>query len=395
MSQSLLETLPQEVLHTAADYLDSDALINCRLVNRRISNDLSRAFSRRFFRHRAVFMNLDSLNTLCQVSRSEKYRALVTSLDVCVHHLPDMQGNLSFGEYKFDRFSIPESDVKKTNDPYFVKLLRDQKWLMETDEAAGILTFALKNLPNCTTIRISDITYDGAYCRFQKFNPSGLLTTTMFLNASRDFVTRLISTTVTAIHESGRIPEVLHIDVDFEGIYVNQLPRFSAGQLGFSFSKLSSLTLNLRARGEQDADLLDWIKLFPSLTFLDLSFSPDLFDDDFPTISQCLHIDGLTTLRLCFVKCNYYDLALLLKKNRKALRSFLLFEIDLIGGENPWRSILETIRDETLIDSIKFDICRFDDKDISFGIYYPHNHLEIPTEGHNFSDDLNTILSGL
>ena len=394
MSLSLLERLPKEVLHETAGFLDAEALLNCRLVNRNISNDVNYVFSRRFFRHRAVFVNSESLNILRQVSLSVKYRALVTSLDVCVHHVPERHRHFGFKE-----FSGPARSMIRTNHPHYAKLLRDQNWLMESGQAAAILTLVLKDLPNCITVRIGDLRYAlDFHRRFQKSNARGLLTTEMISPSSVDFVKRLISTTMAAINTSGRILEALHIDFDFGGIQIGHLPRFSPNQLGLFFSKLSSLALSLsyyNIQNNEMAHLSDWIKLFPSLTFLDLSFNPRLFPDDFSSISQSLHIDGITTLILCLVQCHYDDLAILLKNNRATLRSFSLYEVDLIGWAKPWRSILEFIRDETLIDNIDFQFCRSDDEDISFGVHHPHNHLNVPTESHKFSDELDDIISGL
>lgn len=77
------------------------------------------------------------------------------------------------------------------------------------------------------------------------------------------------------------------------------------------------------------ARLSDWIRLFSSLTSLDLPFDPRLLPNEISSISQGLHIDGMATVILCFVSRDYYDLAILLKNNRKALRRFALYDVDL------------------------------------------------------------------
>lgn len=391
MSLSLLEKMPKEVLHETAGFLDAEALSNCRLVNRNISNAVNHVFSRRLFRHRAVFVNSKCLNILRQVSLSEKYRALVTSLDVCVHHIPESCGN-----FEFRLLNGLERSVIRTNHPDYAKLLRHQKWLMESGQAAAMLALALKDLPNCITVRVCDLQHArDSYRRFQKSNARGLLSTETYSPTCVDFLIQLISATIAAINTSGRILEGFHINLDFRGIQIQYLPRLSPDELSLSFSTLSSLTLSLSCGAvwnREVAYLSDWIKLFPSLTFL---FKPRLISRDFSPISQSLHVNGIATLVLCFVRCLYDHLAILLKNNRTALRNLSLYEVDLVGGTNPWRSTLECIRDKTLINSIDFEFCRSDDEDISFGIHHPHNHLKIPTKGHKFSDELEAIISGL
>lgn len=392
MSLSLLEKLPKEIFLETAGLLDAEDLLNSRLINRNISNDLDHVFSRRFFRRRAVRVNSDSLNILRQVSLSEKFRASVTSLDVCIHHIPGRHS-----DYLFDWFSSRARTMMITNHPRYANLLRDQNWLMESGQAAAILTSTLKDLPNCITITISNRIYD-VYHTFLKFNEDRLLTTTMSLSTSVDFVKQLLSTTMAAIIGSGRILETLHIHHDFEGIQIEQLPRLSPGQLGLSFSRLYSLTLVLECTDIQNdgmARLSDWIKLFPSLTYLDLLFNPELHREDFLSISQGLHIDGIPALALGFVKCHPDDVVVLLKKNHDTLKSISLYKVNLTGCVKPWRSLLESVRDETLINSIDLNYCLSDHEDISFGVNPSRRHLIIPTESQKFSEELDAIISVL
>lgn len=83
---SALEKLPTEIFAEAASFFDRESILNCRLLNRNISNALNHVFIQQFFRCRAVFINTDSLNILRQISLSERCRAWVTVLDICIHH---------------------------------------------------------------------------------------------------------------------------------------------------------------------------------------------------------------------------------------------------------------------------------------------------------------------
>lgn len=65
---SALETLPKEVLAEIANFLDHETLLNFRLVNRNLSSTIHHVIAQRFFRHRAVSINMDSLNILRQIS---------------------------------------------------------------------------------------------------------------------------------------------------------------------------------------------------------------------------------------------------------------------------------------------------------------------------------------
>ena len=364
MSLSLLERLPKDVLVQAAGFFDPEALLNCRLTNKNISNDINHIFSRRFFRHRSVFINSESMDILRQVSLSEKYRTLVSSLNVRLHHIPEARTDSERGQ-----ISDRASNIIESNRFYYNKLLRDQKWLIESGQAAVLLALALRDLPNCVDVKISDEIYDSDRS-FLKSKASRLLTTRTRLPTSRDFVERLISMTMAAINTSGRTLEAFHITRMCKGINIRQLPKLSPGQLGLPFSKLSSLILYLSFDGIQSNEatrLSDWIKLFPSLTSLDLSFNYRLEIDHFSSFSRNLHVNSLATLFLGYVDCDYDDLAILLKSHRNTLHNISLQQVDLNGGVKAWQSFLKLIRDETLINKIDFDCCLSDDVNIYFG----------------------------
>lgn len=382
---SLLERLPNEILVEVANFLDSETLLNFRLLNRNISIVINRVILQRFFRRRAVFINIDSLNILRQVSLSEKYRASVTDLNICIHHVPEARY-----DFELEDISSQARSIMTSNHSHYTMLLRDQKWLMESGQAAAHLAVALKNLPNCVTIEISDLIYD-LDRSFQKSNASQLLITRMELSTSIDFVTRLISTTIAAINASDCILETLYIGHELEGIGIQQLPRLSSDQLGLSFSKLSVLCLvvGLKSRDIQnnwEAYLFDWINLFPSLKELDLTFNLRLTRDQFSSIGRGLHVDNITTLGLRCVDCHYDDLTVLLKSHRDTLRHIILDCVDLTGCVNPWRSVLELIRDETLIDSVEIMGCMSNERDIFIGAHLKERQMSIPTKNRGMLD---------
>ncbi|KAL9127134.1 MAG: hypothetical protein Q9217_003924 [Psora testacea] len=392
---SLLERLPGEILAEAAGFLDSEALLSFRLVNKNISTTINNVILRRFFRHRDVFINIDSLDILRQVSLSEKYRASVTSLGVCIHHVPEARY-----EFELEDMTSHARSMAASNHPQYTMLLRDQKWLIESGQAAAHLALALKNLPNCVTVEVID-QLDDLDRSFQKSKASQLLTTRMILSASIDFVKQLISTTIAAISASGCILEAFCIGHVIEGIRIQQLPRLSSGQLGLPFSKLPSLGLivGLGVSDIQDnweACLFDLLKLFPSLKDLDLSFNPRLTRAQFSSIGRGLqHVEGITILLLGCVDCHYDELAVLLKSHQDTLRSITLDAVDLTGCVKPWRSILELIRDETLIDSIDFIYCTSDERYISFGAHFEDGQMSIPTKSYKFREELNVVIRAL
>ena len=335
------------------------------------------------------------MNILRQISLSEKYRASVTALSICIHHVPE-----ALDEFELEDISSQAQSVMTSNRSHYLTLLRDQKWLMESGQAAAHLALALKNLPNCVTVAITDLSHDLNHT-FQKSNANQLLTTSMILPTSIDFVKQLISTTMAAINASGCVLETFSIGHMIEGIKIQQLPKLSSSQLGLSFFKLPHLSLEVDSSfdGIEDnfvASLLDWIKLFPSLRVLDLSFIPPLTRAQFSSLSRNLPVDGITTLLLGCLDCHYHDLIVLFKRHRDILRSITLDAVDLTGCVQPWRSILEIIRDETLIDSIELSCCISDERDISFGTYSQDGQMSTPTESYKFSrEEIDAVIRAL
>ncbi|KAL9098371.1 MAG: hypothetical protein Q9163_005959 [Psora crenata] len=392
---SLLERLPGEILVEAARFFDSESLLNFRLVNKHLSTTIHHIVLWRFFRHRNVFISVDSLDILRQVSLSEKYSALVTTLIVCMHHIPEAQHG-----FELVHMSSQARRMAESSHPTYTKLLSDQKWLMESGQAAAHLALALKNLPNCVNVDVSDELID-VDCCFLRSKASQLLTTNMTLLASNDFVKQLISITMAAINASGRMLDEFGIGHIGEGILIRQLPRLSVGQLGLPFSKLRSLSLILSLDLGHTRDtwwdrLCDLLKQFPSLQDLDLTFNPRLTQAEYSSIGWGLRIEGMVTLLLGCVDCHYKHFAVLLKRHRDTLRSITLEGVDLTGCIKPWRSVLELIRDETLIESIDFIFCTSDGQDIIFGAHFEDGELKIPITGsHKFREELDVVISAL
>lgn len=381
---SLLERLPNEILAETAGFLDSETLLNVRLLSRNISTTIHHVITQRFCRSRAVFINAHSLNTLDQISLSEKYRASVTTLNIGIHHVPD-----------------PDDDSIKIalDHPRYLALLEDQKWLIKSGEAAARLTLALKKLSNCTTIRITDFPYDSDRS-FRESNSDQPLTTSMMMPTSIDFVKDLISMTIAAVNTSGCMLETFYIGHEGEGIKTQQLPMFSSSRLGLPFFKLSSLCLILDPEFDESensviAYLLDWIKLFPFLRALELSFVEFLTSAQFSLLGRNLHVEGLTSLILSVVDCHYEDLAVFFRRHRDSLHSIRLHSIELSGRKQPWRSILKLIRDGTLIDSIQLSYCFTDEGLISFGAYSQDRKMRIPTESHKFREELDAVIQNI
>ena len=121
-----LEKLPGEILSNVAGFVESEDLFNFRLVNRYISTSIEHVFLRRFFHYRNVFINNDSLETLRQVSTSEKHRASVTSLAVCIHHMLETEFDYEL-EYGLEHLSNEARAIVTSNHPLYAMLLRDQK----------------------------------------------------------------------------------------------------------------------------------------------------------------------------------------------------------------------------------------------------------------------------
>lgn len=185
-----------------------------------------------------------------------------------------------------------------------------------------------------------------------------------------------------------------------EGIKIQQLPKLSSSQLGLFLFKLPHLCLAVDSSfdGIEDnwvASLLDWIKLFPSLRALDLSFISRFTRAQFSSISRNLPVDDIITFVLGCVDCHYDDLIVMFKRHRDILRSITLNAVDLIGCVQLWRSILEIIRDETLIDNIDFIYCTFDERDISFGTYSQDEQMSIPIESHKFREEIDAVIRAL
>ncbi|KAI4256868.1 MAG: hypothetical protein L6R42_005978 [Xanthoria sp. 1 TBL-2021] len=391
---SLLDRLPGEVLAEAAGFFDTETLLNLRLVNKSISATIHYTFLRRFFRYRNVFISTESLENLRQVSLSETYRASVTSLTVCIHHVPEAEY-----DFELEDMSSEARSMAVSNHPQYTMLLRDQKWLMESGQATACLALALKNLPNCTAVEVSD-QLDDFDRNFQKSQAGRLLTTRMKLPASIDFVKQLVSTALAAINASGCTLETFFIGHVDEGIGIQQLPRLSSGMLGHPFSNLPSLCLLLGLKFGDIEDgwetcLLDFLKLFPSLKDLDLAFQPRLTRAQFSSIAQGLRIEGIVILHLGCVDCHYDDLSALIKRHRDTLRRITLDAVDLTGYKKPWQRFLQFIRDETLMDSMEFIYCMSDDHDVCFGTHFEAGQMSIPADDHQFRAELEAVIRAL
>ena len=391
---SLLESLPGEVVAEAASFFDSETLLSFRLVNKNISSAIDHIILQRFFRHRDVFINSDSLDILRRISISEKHRTSVTSLSVCIHHIPEAQY-----DFELEDMSSEARSMAASNGPHYTTLLRDQKWLMESGQAAAHLALALKNLPACVNVEVNDqlVDFDRS---FQKSEASQLLTTQMTLPASIDFVKRLISFAMAAINASGCMLEDFYIGHFVEGFGIQQLPRLPLSELGLPFSRLPRLGLILGLkvddiRNDWKAYLLDFLKWFPSLKDLDLSFEPRLTQTQFSLIGKGLHVEGMNTLLLGCMDCHYNDLAVVLKSHRNTLHRVTLDAVDLTGNVKPWRMILELIRDETLIDYMRCMCCTTNERDISFGAHFESGYMSIPTEDHEFREGLEGVINTL
>ncbi|KAI4219539.1 MAG: hypothetical protein L6R36_008254 [Xanthoria steineri] len=392
---SWLEKLPGEILSNVAGFAESEDLFNFRLVNRYISTSMEHVFLRRFFHHRNVFINNDSLEILRQVSTSEKHRASVTSLAVCIHHVPETEFDYEL-EFDLEYLSNEARAMVTSNHPLYAMLLRDQKWLVESGQAAASLALALGNFPNCTSVEVTDLLAD-VYRSFRKSTASQFLNTRMSLQASIDFVKQLLSTTIAAISVSGRVLHTFTISHVSEGISVQQLPRLSSSTLGHAFSKLRclSLTLGLKYNDHRDGweiRLFDFLKSFPLLKDLDLAFEPRLTTAQFSLIAQGLHIEGISTLQLGCMDCNYDDLAALIKLHQDTLHHITLDAIDLTGYRKPWRSILELIFDQTSINGIEFTYCMSADREVSFGAHFEKGQISIPASHHQFREDLEAVI---
>ncbi|KAL8848259.1 MAG: hypothetical protein Q9221_006697 [Calogaya cf. arnoldii] len=391
---SWLEKLPGEILSNVAGFVDSEDLFNFRLVNRYISTSIEHVFLRLCFHHRNVFINNDSLEILRQISTSEKYRASVTSLAVCIHHVPETEFDFEL-EFELEHLSNEARAMVKLNHPLYAMLLRDQKWLVESGQAAASLALALANFPNCASVEVTDL-LDDVYRSFRKSTASQFLSTRMSLQASMDFVKQLVSTTIAAISVSGRVLDTFIISHVCEGISVQQLPRLSSSTLGHAFSKLPYLSLTLGLKYDDHPDgweirLFDFLKSFPLLKNLDLAFEPRLTTAQFSLVAQGLHIEGITALQLGGMDCNYDDLATLIKRHQDTLRHITLDAVDLTGYLKPWRSFLELIRDQTLINLIEFTCCMSDDRDVSFGPHFEKGQMSI----HDAREDLETVIRSL
>ncbi|KAL8856034.1 MAG: hypothetical protein Q9178_007343 [Gyalolechia marmorata] len=219
----------------------------------------------------------------------------------------------------------------------------------------------------------------------------------MRLQASIDFVKQLISTTIAATSVSSRMLYTFIISHASEGISIQQLPRPSSSTLGHAFSKSPYLSVTLSLKYDDDREgweirLFDFIKTIPLLKDLDLAFEPRLTTAQFSLIAQGLHIEGAMALQLGCMDCNYDDLATLIQRHQDTVRHITLDAVDLRGYIKQWRSILELICDETLVNGMEFTYCKSANRDVSFGAHFEKGQMSIPARHHQFREDLEAVI---
>ena len=373
MPGSAFLRLPTELLFLVAGYLDpwgprfekpSD-LCNLRLVSKRLSHAALPALVKRYFQHRCIMLQRNSLENLVAISGHPVFGPAVEDLSIRLYHWtssperantsgPPQEGGVK-GE------DVEEEDVDMVA---YHLLMEDQLFMMDSGLTTTYLVQALVALPALKTVSVNEErTPWGVVDLMRK---TGLrLNSTFESSESIEFARDAIRAIVRAIILNNTALDELELCPGFayDHPLSSHLLCFSPPILPLlqtHHARLRTLRLGLGASyGSLDDDMsnfLEFVALFPGLESLWLEFDVNKQCDFFPPLSRRLRLQGLQFLGLDGLDCTASDLLGLLRAHN--LQQVALMSVFIEDGDGEgWREVLAAIRDEGLTHMLKIKDC--------------------------------------
>ncbi|OAQ58075.1 hypothetical protein VFPPC_11388 [Pochonia chlamydosporia 170] len=310
-----------------------------------------------------------------------KRRSDVRTMIICTDHVSrDGQDDDSItdthdysnGDSDTKHFDAERDDVATVASPdpgaYWSCLLDQERFTSGLDLA--YLTDAMKQLPNCKKIHISDTcTTSGAVMLKDRIGTRLCKGFDPYSRYSKHFVMRVLRTTLLAISGSGI--KVVELDICLglanEGGQhsitddVFHLPDEYRLLLRHGFTNIKKLRLVVNTQNDEDWDenVSEFIKLFPNLSLLWLRVANHDTSVEFSCLTEALQALPLEVFELVNCSTTQENLMPLLLHNQTTLKEIVLNKVNIERGTNgTWNWVKNHLRTELPRCSLDFRDCR-------------------------------------
>lgn len=357
-----LTRLPVEITTLIATELETKEFFSFRLTSKELCSKTFNHFLSRHFSTRYHMLNRPSLRNLLEVSAHPVLGPRLDILEICVDHLtedipsyhPGTWDNP--GDWESGRESGQEAVVNKEA---YKSCLEDQRRFGKCGLDTAYLTYALVNLTNCKTVRISDTHQPWGACSQQR--KTGVYpTSNMGCSESivrlkgtiRVVLTAIIASQIsldhfeisTGFNREALCPELLPLRRD---IFLCQ-PSPQLTHVTYLF-----LTIDPENKEKPDTwvqDLVSFLELFVALKQFGLCFYPRDELRRLGSLSTGLRLESLEFLSLAEADCAEDDLATLFRNHKDTLREIHLDTVDIVKGEGSWMSLERTVKEELSVE---------------------------------------------
>ncbi|KAH7113062.1 hypothetical protein EDB81DRAFT_826454 [Dactylonectria macrodidyma] len=360
---ALLE-LPTEVVCAIAEFLPGNSLFSFRQTCQGINTKTRGIFECAYFQTRYVMFERQSLDILKAISEHPSLRHAVRTLGLCIEHLSKSEMN------KLRYADCPLQVHGDEIPPYF-----------EDSVAQHCLVQAMRKLPNCKTLVLTDAHVPWGSVRLQKeagcVLERGLETD--FLRGG--FVQYLLNVMLTAAVESKLPVEKLdiylgHMDEPncVQPISVSlldvPLTQDKPAPARLNLATLTSLRLILcpypgDSKGPRWEPAFDrFLAMFPQLSHFTLAFDgEEQYDhhDIFPRLSKAISIPKLRVVEFARLEATVSELAEVLVRHRQTLEEATLRDVKL-RGIGSWPFLLNILRNMFGVRRVTMKNCLIEDE---------------------------------
>ncbi|KZL84852.1 hypothetical protein CI238_12616 [Colletotrichum incanum] len=418
MAAYRLVGLPTEIVALLATNLPSQDLQNLRQTCKPMAEKTAMAFHDRFFATRYVMLERHSLLNLVTISHHPTLSKAVRTVELCVDHLILPSDYLSREELKTFGI-IDEYDIVRQHDGEPIAVgddgweathtiyedgWKDQVDLFKTLRHIQYLTDVFSHLPNCKSVGLRDKTRPWGAMRLSRKTGSfaNRFITRVLPNSMVHGVT-LIRTLLVALLKS-RLP-VEELYVDFGHLMLGctsviprmlALPAAAANAFKKQLTTITTFWIMVNPKQSENdfpaeackmlplgdiacepdrgwvSDFLGFLRLFPALSNLTISFNYGEDQQQFSELSARLTIPDLRSLRLENLECTKDELMGLLLRHKETLRTVELDCVGLNGGSpDAWSYMVQEIRQACRLEKLDLSMCRVDEREFPFRFQIP------------------------
>ncbi|KAH6987770.1 hypothetical protein BKA56DRAFT_577649 [Ilyonectria sp. MPI-CAGE-AT-0026] len=365
-----LPGLPNEVVRYIAEFLPKDDLLSLRQTSRAMNDMTFDIFRRDYFQDRYVMLEQRSIQNLIDISEHPTLRLAVRKLGLCTQrimrcnddveclHDPRLENddweNRRHPEFGGDKEEdwLDEEEVDEDECRFCGsgQLLREQEAFRFGRDQAGLLQ-AMRNLPNCKTLSLTDARLPWGVVRAQDVVvfPFRLLAGPSELDCGRDqdFTMYVLDTMLAAAAESKLPFKSLDINMGHRDpnrclttIYVQVLDSIE----GLEFANLTHLRLILsplldyQQSSDWEPGFTRFMDMFPQLSHFTLGFEhPAHYGERqiFRRLWMVLSIPHLRAVYLSRFETIASELGGTLVRHQATLEDITFREIKLLRGNWP------------------------------------------------------------